>query len=68
MTQEKHPIEDNTVKAGTYFVPEDIKTLRPNWSEERCEDWLSDNARYFEGLLSSTGFDILEDLIASDEA
>jgi len=43
---------------------EDIKTLRPDWSRQRCEIFLQENSRYITEAMISTGWEALESLLA----
>lgn len=43
---------------------EDIKTLRPDWSRQRCETFLQENSRYVTEAMISTGWDVLESLLS----
>lgn len=42
------------------WVPEDIKTLRPEWTNEECEDALADAAKSLVDLSIEYGWQVLE--------
>lgn len=48
------------------WAPEDVQTLRPNWSLKRCEDWLHANEKYIRDRLCELGWDVIETLINDD--
>lgn len=41
----------------------DVQELRPEWTQEKCEDWLANNAKYIQEALVQQGFKVIEDLI-----
>jgi len=43
---------------------EDIKTLRPDWSRQRCEIFLQENSKHIAEAMVGTGWDALESLLA----
>jgi hypothetical protein len=49
------------------WAVEDVKTLRPNWSKEKCEEWLEMNAREITDQLVERGWDVIETLLGQNE-
>ncbi len=37
--------------AAVTWHAEDVKTLKPNWSLEKCNEWLEDNERHISDRL-----------------
>jgi hypothetical protein len=46
---------------------EDIKTLRPDWTEEECEEWLMDNASIICDRSIELGWEVIETLLGQDD-
>lgn len=46
--------------AELVWQPEDVQTLRPDWSRERCEEWLAANQKYIRDRLCELGWDVIE--------
>ena len=53
--------------ADVIWQPEDIKTLRPEWSLERCEDWLQENEKYIRDRTIELGWDVITSLLGSEQ-
>jgi len=51
------------VKANITWVAGDVQTLKPDWTIEQCEDWLSTNAKYIEARSVELGWEVIEDLL-----
>jgi len=49
------------------WVPADITTLRKNWSEEECADFLTENAKHIAGRSVELGWQIIEDLLPTEK-
>jgi hypothetical protein len=49
--------------ATVSWTAEDVKTLRPSWTTEQCEDWLEKNASHIVDELITKGWDILDILL-----
>lgn len=45
------------------WVPADIKSLHPEWSDEKCADVLSDIAEYLEDRSIELGWEVIEVLL-----
>jgi hypothetical protein len=60
------------MKEPTYYgmvrwAAEDIKTLRPSWSNERCEEELAKIEGHLQDRLVELGWEVIECLIPSTE-
>lgn len=53
--------------ADVIWQPEDIKTLRPSWALERCEDWLQSNEKYIRDRTIELGWEVIETLLGESE-
>jgi hypothetical protein len=53
--------------ADVVWQPEDIKTLRPAWSLERCEEWLQENEKYIRDRTIELGWDVITSLLGGEE-
>ena len=49
--------------AKVVWTAEDIQTLRPDWTLERCEEWLESNQRYIQDRLVELGWEVIETLL-----
>jgi len=43
------------------WTAEDVKTLRPKWSDEKCADWLHDNRKVIEDRSIEMGWEVMKD-------
>jgi hypothetical protein len=53
--------------AEVAWTAEDLQTLRPNWSDEQCEEWLDRNEDYIQTRLIELGWEVMESLLSGDE-
>lgn len=49
--------------AAVVWRPEDVQTLRPNWTPEQCADWLQANESYIQDRLIELGWDVIDSLL-----
>jgi len=49
--------------AAVSWCWEDVKTLRPNWSRARCEEFLRENSKHIAESMVSVGWDVMECLL-----
>lgn len=49
------------------WTPDDVKTIRPTWTLENCEEWLQDNERYLIERLIEIGWEAMEALITTED-
>ena len=58
----------NEIRYATVsWVAEDVQTLRPYWTKEKAEEFLSANARRIQDGVVDHGWRVIEALIAEDE-
>jgi len=55
-----------TSYAKVEWTAEDVQTLRPDWTEEYCEEWLMSNQKYIQDRLVELGWEVIESLLAYD--
>ena len=46
---------------------EDVITKKPNWSIEKCEEWLEDNERRIQDRLTELGWEVLDSLLMMED-
>jgi hypothetical protein len=51
--------------AKVVWTIDDIQSLRPEWSDEQCEEWLSDNQKHIQSRLVELGWEVIEILLDS---
>lgn len=56
-----------TYYAEVRWTAEDVKTLRPKWSLERCEEFLARNEKYLAERLTEVGWEAMATYISMDE-
>lgn len=54
--------------AQVSWTVDDLQTLRPEWSVEKCEEWLQANQRYIQDRLVELGWQVIEDLLGRKES
>lgn len=42
---------------------EDIQTLKPNWSLEKCQEWLESNENRIQDRLTELGWEVIDSLM-----
>ena len=55
------------IKMGTYFQVGDVQTLRPEWSHQRCEDFILSQSKYFTDRLTELGWEVMDVLVCQYE-
>lgn len=53
--------------AQVTWCVEDIQTIRPDWTDEQAEEWLSCNAKHIQSRMIEVGWEVIETLIREDE-
>lgn len=53
--------------AQVAWMAGDIQTLRPEWSDEKCNEWLEENEDYIQQAMIETGWEAIENLLAGEE-
>ena len=56
--------EETPIRAVVTWCAEDVQTLRPDWSLERCQQFIEDNLRNIQDRMIETGWDVLDDLVS----
>lgn len=56
----------NEKYATVTWTAEDVQTLRPNWTLEKCAEWLDSNERYVQDRLVELGWEVIESLLGSE--
>jgi hypothetical protein len=54
--------------ACTRWSAHDVKALRPEWSVEKCEEWLAENERHIQDRLVELGWEIIGNLLPPKKA
>jgi hypothetical protein len=54
--------EDNKF-ARVAWTAEDILTLRPEWTEEKADEWLAQNERHIQDRSVELGWEVIETLL-----
>jgi hypothetical protein len=49
------------------WLPNDVATLRPDWSAEKCAEWLADHVGHIENRSVELGWTVIETLVADSE-
>lgn len=49
--------------ANVSWTPLDVLTLRPSWTPEQAEEWLSTNEKYIQDRTIEAGWEIMETLL-----
>lgn len=53
-------------KVEIVWQPEDVQALRPDWSIERCDEWLDRNRKSLIDRSIEFGYGVMEDLLGFD--
>jgi len=65
--QRLKPVEKRTKFAKVAWVIEDILSLRPEWSDEKAEEWLSSNEKYIQEIMVERGWEAIDGLLPAKE-
>jgi hypothetical protein len=60
MRQERH--------AKVSWCADDIRTLRPDWSDEKCNEFLASQKYHIQCAMIQHGWDVIEDLLRWEES
>ena len=52
--------------AAVTWHAEDVQTLKPNWSLEKCNEWLEDNERHMQDRLIELGWEVIDALLINE--
>jgi hypothetical protein len=58
----------NEYLASVAWHADDIRTLRPDWDDERCNAFLEDNGDYIQDAMIERGWEAIESLLAVQKA
>lgn len=50
--------------AKVVWTANDIQTLKEDWSDTECEEWLQNNQKHIQSRLVELGWQVIEDLLA----
>jgi hypothetical protein len=53
--------------ATVTWTAEDVQSLRPDWTTDKCEEFLEDNERRIQDRLIELGWEVIETLLGEDE-
>jgi len=45
---------------------EDVHIIKPNWTLDKCEDWLGDNERHISDRLIELGWEVMDTLLSME--
>lgn len=52
--------------AAVTWHAEDVQTLKPNLSLEKCNEWLEDNERHISDRLIELGWEVIDALLITE--
>ena len=52
-----------SIKVKIVWTAQDVKTLKPDWTLEQCEEWLEENSRSIEEHSIEHGWEVIQSLI-----
>jgi len=52
--------------AAVTWHAEDVQTLKPSWSLEKCNEWLEDNERHMQDRLIELGWEVMDALLITE--
>ena len=53
--------------ASVSWCVDDIKELRPDWSDNQCHSFLVDNGKYIQEAMVMAGWEAMEVLLSEEE-
>ena len=53
--------------AAVSWCADDIQTMRPEWTVQKCLDFLVENGRYIQDAMVRSGWDVIESLLPPRE-
>lgn len=53
----------NKIEVVIKWVPDDVATLRPTWTEDQCADWLDANRKHLVDRSIELGWGVMESLL-----
>ena len=61
------PVPEEPYRPTIAWSAEDVQSLRPRWTIERCQNWLDGNGKYIVDREIELGWDVIETLLPSDD-
>ena len=52
--------------AAVTWLPEDVQSLKPDWTLEKCNEWLEDNEGHIQDRLTELGWEVLESYLMTE--
>lgn len=52
--------------ASVVWTPADVQTLRPDWSDDECYEFLVRHSKHIQDRLIELGWQVMEDLIITE--
>lgn len=66
MTDSVKKTDLSHVQVVIKWVPADVATLRPEWTEDQCAEWLDQNRKYLVDRSIEFGWDVMDSLVGRD--
>tara|TARA_R110000765_G_scaffold246087_2_gene348211 strand:- start:173 stop:361 length:189 start_codon:yes stop_codon:yes gene_type:complete len=60
-------ITETPMTATILWVVEDIQELRPSWTSEQCDEWLSNNSKHIIDRSIEHGWEVIQSLLWDTE-
>ena len=58
-----NPVPEIKINAVILWTSEDIQFLKPEWSLEQCQTWLTQNKKHIEERSTELGWEVIETLL-----
>jgi hypothetical protein len=59
--------ENKIMKRTITWSAEDIATVKPDWTEEQCEEWLDDNWGHIQDRMIELGWEVIDCSLPQEE-
>jgi hypothetical protein len=59
-------VSDDQNFATVTWTAYDVQSLRPDWTTEKCEEFLEDNGHRIQDRLIELGWEVIETLLGED--
>lgn len=53
--------------ASVTWRAEDVSMIKPEWSIEKCEEWIQDNENRIQDRLTELGWEVLDSFLGMDD-
>lgn len=57
------PVTETEYYGVVRWLPGDIQSLKPDWTEKQCEDWLVENSKFLRDRITELGWEVIEALL-----